>query len=912
MFCPNCGNSIGDQADFCSNCGTKVIKPNQTSNITMTEAFSSQTKNFIGPLMDKTKEFFKKYKKQVGIGCSCVVVLIVGVILFNKFYDFTKLSWVEDYGDYALEYTSGKELELKAQAFDKEDNEILELNYTTDDGSVEIKDNVVYWTLPTKEGTYEIFAVSPSGKKIKKEITVVAANNDNPSYLPKGVLAEEINENTDSDNDNLTNVKEEELGTNPYAADTDADGLLDQYEINNSKTDPLKLDSDNDGISDGSELDLGLDPLKEDSKGDGIKDGNRSVTFSLNNSELGVSININGKGNIPDTTVDVFENSTFTDMEGLLDSVYNFYTSGTITSAVVKIKYDLSEIQAKNLNEDNLTFYYFDEETKKLEAMPTIVDKENKLLTVTLSHFSKYVIGDSNVVLTNNSSQIMAVIDNSVSMYTYDQLSDAGYYNITGADGNDSEFKRLTLTNNLVDMFTGNYEFGVAEFSGNYINLEEFTSDKESIKSAVISMNTNFNSNASGTNIITALKSGISEFEVDDNNHYLILLTDGKNTVGSLSSSKNSIITSAKNNNVKICVIGLGSEIDTEDLNDIAESTGCDYYHASDSSALDEIYSIVGSDINYNLVDTDSDGKTDGTIIADSGFITSRDGFNFANTGSVLQSTGGLCYGYAAFANFRYTNTLPTNLGERHIDQYYSLRVGNIKWDSSGYDLSNTYFVSNSNLYNYKFQDEAVRLRLVDFPDDIRDRVEDGIYYVNDKYYDLFSNIGITYNIEKYKGDIKGIKKYQSVGWLDVENSKFEANANSEDVQLLKAIWRLYMLQIDDVVLSFYGNNDKAYKELVKELNNKNPIIIGIGGDHAVNAVRLIQDNNNSNKFKLEIYDSNYPGTRRYIEVSRSKLSNIVKDWWYADYKSEYVYSFKYEDYGNKNIAVELNYPTIK
>lgn len=910
MFCPNCGNLLNDQAEFCPSCGTKIVKQMEAST-TMTEAFSSQTKNFIGPIIDKAKVFFKNYKKQVIIVSSCVAVLIIGVVLFNKFYDFTKLSWVEDYGDYALEYTSGGKLELKAQAFDKEDNEILELNYTTEDGSVEIKDNIAYWTLPTKEGTYEIFAVSPSGKKIKKEITVVDANEDNPSDLPKGVLAEETDENTDSDNDTLTNVKEEELGTNPYSADTDADGLLDQYEINVSKTDPLKSDSDADGLSDGAELDLGLDPLKEDSKGDGIKDGNRNVAYSLNNDELGVSIDISGKGNIPDTTIDVFENSTFNDLEGLLDTVYNFYTSGTISSATVKIKYDLAKVQAEGLSEDNLTFYYFNEDTKELEAMPTIVDKENKLLTITLEHFSKYVIGDSNVVLTNTNSQIMAVIDNSVSMYTYDQLSNVGYHDITGADGNDSEFKRLTLTNNLVDMFTGNYEFGVAEFSGNYVNLKTFTSDKESVKAAVNSMNTNFNSNANGTNIITALKSGIAEFSVDDNNHYLILLTDGKNTSGSLSSSKSSIITNAKNNDVKICVIGLGSKIDTEDLNDIAESTGCDYYHASDSAALDEIYSIVGSDINYNLVDTDEDGKTDGTIIADSGFITSRDGLGFANTGTIKQSTGGLCYGFATFANLRYTNKLPASLGEKSIKKFYSLKVGNINMYSSGYNLANTYFVGNKNLYDYKIQDEAVRLRIVDFPDDIRNRVEDEILYVNDKYYDLFSNIGITYSIEKYKGEIKGVKKYQAVGWIDVENDKFEQNANQEDVQLLKAIWRLYMLQIDDEVTSFTSESDKAYDELVMELNNNNPIVLSIGGNHAVNAVRLIQDNSDANKFKLEIYDNNYPGERRYIEVTRSKYTNVIKKWLYED-NSDYAYSFKYEDYNDKKIPVELDYPIIE
>lgn len=120
------------------------------------------------------------------------------------------------------------------------------------------------------------------------------------------------------------------------------------------------------------------------------------------------------------------------------------------------------------------------------------------------------------------------------------------------------------------------------------------------------------------------------------------------------------------------------------------------------------------------------------------------------------------------------------------------------------------------------------------------------------------------------------------------------------------------MLQIHDESISFFSDSDKAYSNLYTELKNGNPIVIGIGGNHVVNAIRLIQDNSDSNKFKLEIYDNNYSGTSRYIEVTRSKYSNIIKKWWYSDYDNEYSYTFKYEDYGNKNISVELNYADVK
>lgn len=48
------------------------------------------------------------------------------------------------------------------------------------------------------------------------------------------------NENADFDNDTLSNSYEREIGTSPYTADTDGDGLLDNWEVENSSS-PKKL-----------------------------------------------------------------------------------------------------------------------------------------------------------------------------------------------------------------------------------------------------------------------------------------------------------------------------------------------------------------------------------------------------------------------------------------------------------------------------------------------------------------------------------------------------------------------------------------------------------------------------------------------------------------------------------------------
>lgn len=901
-FCPNCGNTIPKQQDIQAQ--NTTIEQNSVNQTTL-EKLSKLSAQFLKPIIEKMKSFVIKYKKKLAMVGSCCFVLILGLVLFNKFYDFTKISWDKETGDANITHTEQTTLTLNVLAYDKEENQITDIKFETKDGKMVVDGATVKWELPEEAGSYSIAAIAPSGKRITKEVKVLKLG-DIDSPVLSGMINDEVDDTTaDNDKDGLTNKKEKELGTNPDLADSDRDGISDYYEINESKTDPLKADSDNDGINDGDELDLGLDPLKSDSKGDGIKDGERELTYTINNEKLGIELSITGNGNISSSTIDVFSNSTFSDMDGILDKVYNFYSNGTIKSAIVKIKYDLNEITAQGLKEDNLTLYYFNEETKQLEEMPTTVDKTNKLIIVTLEHFSKYVIGDKNTALTNVDSEIMFVIDNSVSMYSMQQMIDAGYDASTGAIGNDIQFKRLSLTNNLVDMFTGNYKFGVAEFSGNYVNLKEFSDSKLDVKKSVNSMKSNWASNAKGTNIITALKGGINEFSSNENNHYLLLLTDGKNTEGSLSGNKKTIISNAKEKNVKICVIGLGKEIDTDDLNEIAESTGCDYYNASDSSALDEIYSLVGADINYNYVDTDGDNKVDGMIQANSGFIVNRDGFSFANFSS-NKSEAGHCYGMATFAMLYYKKELPMSLDYAHKHTIFKPFKA-----SNGYNLNNTYFASYGKLYDFRTSNQALTYYLYDHPGDYRDRIEDDTWMIKKEYYDNLINIGATISVKKYKGKDQEFSKYQSA-MINIDDETFENAVKKDDSQVLSAIWRLFILQVENNRTSFSSDPDKAFEELNSGLSAGTPLVTIVDGGHAINSIRLIQDINDSNKFKIEVYDNNYPGETRYIEVTRSKFSKWQLN--FTAWTNEYEYTFKYDtdnDGVMEELDVVLSYPNV-
>ena len=86
----------------------------------------------------------------------------------------------------------------------------------------------------------------------------------------------------DSDDDGLTNAEEAEIGTDPFKADTDGDGLSDRQEVHEYKTNPLIADTDGDGLSDGDEvLRYGTGPLNPDADGDGLNDGDE-IRFGAN------------------------------------------------------------------------------------------------------------------------------------------------------------------------------------------------------------------------------------------------------------------------------------------------------------------------------------------------------------------------------------------------------------------------------------------------------------------------------------------------------------------------------------------------------------------------------------------------------------------------------------------------------
>lgn len=92
---------------------------------------------------------------------------------------------------------------------------------------------------------------------INENLNVTNINQETNVNLP---VNGETEAQLDSDNDGLSDIEEEQLGTNPFNPDSDNDGLTDFEEVRIYNTNPLIPDTDGDGYLDGEEVRNGYDP----------------------------------------------------------------------------------------------------------------------------------------------------------------------------------------------------------------------------------------------------------------------------------------------------------------------------------------------------------------------------------------------------------------------------------------------------------------------------------------------------------------------------------------------------------------------------------------------------------------------------------------------------------------------------
>ncbi|MBQ5310972.1 MAG: hypothetical protein ILP19_02885, partial [Oscillospiraceae bacterium] len=291
----------------------------------------------------------------------------------------------------------------------------------------------------------------------------------------------------------LTIEKKSSSLLTPWLADTDKDGLSDDYELDHDSN-PLLTDTDDDGIPDGLEVASGLDPLKVSTDGvlpDGEIRGDR--TLSSDN----VTVFIHGIPKPCIASIEPVGNNSINGSPGLVCNAEEFYTNQDFNEAELKFVYPANYVNMHGFNEDALSVFRFDSDKLEFVPVPSTIDKSVTTVSAVVKETGIYTVADQSVLMQKGKTQIFFLIDNSGSMYPEEMCQ--------GSEENDIEFKRLDLSQRLVDMFGDTALYGAGEFSGTYTNIVPITGDTELVTTKIDAIRTRTNNLFTGTEISTAV-----------------------------------------------------------------------------------------------------------------------------------------------------------------------------------------------------------------------------------------------------------------------------------------------------------------------------------------------------------------------------------------------------------------------
>ncbi|MGN1106798.1 MAG: hypothetical protein ACI4RH_09115, partial [Huintestinicola sp.] len=168
----------------------------------------------------------------------------------------------------------------------------------------------------------------------------------------------------------LSSEQKDELGLYRFLADSDQDGLSDEYELRTSHTDPLNADCDGDGVLDGREIRADLDPNNPCTDGS-TPDG--KVIRDITVSERSVRAKITGIPNTAYTSISKLANNSIQGTPGLVGYAYEFYTDKKFDSCTITFSYSEKEITEGGITENALSVYRFDEEKLVFEKLANLI-----------------------------------------------------------------------------------------------------------------------------------------------------------------------------------------------------------------------------------------------------------------------------------------------------------------------------------------------------------------------------------------------------------------------------------------------------------------------------------------------------------------------------------------------------------
>lgn len=371
---------------------------------------------------------------------------------------------------------------------------------------------------------------------------------------------------------------------------------------------------------------LGTDPLSRDTDGDGFCDSadyfQQNYVYIVEDEACAIdeiSVDVFCRDCFQNkTTVESVMNKDYhsTRVVGLFGEPFEIKTKAKFDTATLSFKVDKDMLG--DIPFENLMFLWYDEAGKQFVELETIHDEENGIVSTETTHFSKYMLVDSeewyrawSTVIDYDGAEgdtyfnTVIIVDCSDSM----KYADSIFINKDVNSANEAMYRktcgRIKNAYAYINMMFEEDNTAIVFYNGDSISEIDFTNDKQELKLFMQKIVDSGNVTLDAP-MNVALDLFTEEMLNDPNAcNRVIIMTDG------VEKYSEETLGLYVEKGIQIFGVAIGKWISDTLLKKIAEITNGRYFRYSDEKYLSHIYEQIYVEGAFDVTDDDEDGLYD-------------------------------------------------------------------------------------------------------------------------------------------------------------------------------------------------------------------------------------------------------------------------------------------------------------